>query len=284
VELKKDAQDLDIKNKDFWKTYNMIEKWLQVKQFRGNPVASKYYEAYYYVVKGEYQEALDILNKLVYKREEAYLFELLGELSYELGNYEGARKAFKKALEQDGNRFKTLIGLGDIYFITGKNELSEKYYREAVDKFPKNVDTLKAMAKFKAYTGNLKEASDYFEKILQIDSNNTDVIYNIGIMLANQGKLTEAKKMIKKALSADPMESGMWMDLVQIELAQNNYSNAVKYLYNVRYIDENNPNYYYYMAVILNKNDKKAEADKYLKKAMELNPDLVKDVTDSNKL
>ncbi len=282
--LKKDAQGLDIKNKDFWKTYNIIEKWLQVKQFRDNPVASMYYKAYYYAVKDEYQEALDILNKLVYKREEAYLFELLGELSFELGNYEGARKAFKKALSSDENRVKALIGVGNIYFITGKNELSEKYYQEAVDKFPKNIEALKAMAKLHGYLGNTKEAYDYFRKILEIDSNNTDVIYNIGIILANSGKLTEAEKMLKKALSSDPMGSYIWMDLVQIELARNNYSNAVKYLHNIYHMDENNPYYYYYMAVIFNKNNKKAEADKYLKKAIDINPDLVKEITEANKL
>lgn len=278
-QLKTEAKKINLTNNEFWKNYNIYEKWLKVKEFREYPATSKYYEAYYYAAKGELSSAVDILNKIVYKFKEAYIYELMGEIFYELGQYDAARKAFNETLVVDPNRVKAIIGKGNIYFITGNNELAEKYYQEAVDKFPRNVDTLMAMAKFQGYLGNSEKSYEYFKKILEIEPQNSDVIYNIGIILANKGEVQESEKLIKKALADDPMRSMIWLDLARIEMARHNYINAVKYLKYANYIDEKNPYYYYYIAIILNKHSKKSEAEKYMRKAIDLNPDLISEIT-----
>ncbi len=276
--LKRQAEKENITNREFLRNFKIYEYWLKTLEFGTDPVAGKYYEAYYHTVKEELEAALEILNKLAYKSKEAYVYELLGKIYYELGYYEPSRKAFKQGLNIDGNRVDSLTGLGNIYFITGQNDLAGKYYRQALDKFPQNVEALMAMARFESYLNNAENAYEYFKKILKIDKNNTDVIYNIGINLANRKKINEAEKMFKKALAADPMWSLIWLDLAKIELARQNYPTAVKYLKYINSIDENNPYYYYYMSVIFDKNNKKEESELFLKKAFELAPGLLREI------
>ena len=276
------AKKFNIKNKDFWKKFKSYDYWLKVKEFREDPVMSKYYEAQYYVIKGELDIASDILSKLVYTNNEAYLSELLGEVYYEVDQFESARKCYDKALLLDQNRVKALIGLGNIYFISGNNKLAENYYQQAVDKFPQNVDALTSLAKLHGYLGNTKKSYEYFQKILTLDKNNSDVIYNLGIILANKGKFEEAEKLLKKALSSNPMQSLIWLDLAKVRIAKHDYLESAKYLQNVKYIDENNPYYYYFMGVIYNKNNRPAEAEKYFKKAVLLKPELEEEIKGGN--
>ena len=277
------AKKFNIKNKDFWKKFNSYDYWLKVKELREDPVMSRYYEAYYYTIKGELDIASDILNKLVYAYDEAYLHELLGEIYYEVDQFDSARKSYEKALLLDPNRVKASIGLGNIYFISGNSQLAENYYQKAVEKFPRNVDALTSLAKLHGYQGNAKKSYEYFQKILTLDKNNSDVIYNLGIILANKGKFEEAEKLLKKALSSNPMQSLIWLDLAKVRIAKHDYLESAKYLQNVKYMDENNPYYYYFMGVIYNKNNRQVEAEKYFKKAFLLKPELAKELEGSSK-
>lgn len=268
--LNLEAKKHNIKNKEFWKKFNSFDYWLKVKEFRENIILSKYYEAYYYAAKGEYDIATNIVNQLVYNSGEAYLHEFLGELYFEQDYFDSAAKAYQEALFYDENRVKSNIGLGNIFFISGLNEKAEKYYLRAIEKFPKNIDALLAMAKLQGYQGNEEKAYEYFKKILKLDKNNPDVLYNIGIILANKGQYEQARSTLKKALSAGPMSSLVWLELAKIEIIRKNYTKSANYLKNINYINDNNPDYYYYMGVILKKNNKTAEAEKFFRKAGEL--------------
>ncbi len=270
------SKKYNIKDKQFWKKFKSYDYWLKVKQFRENIVLSKYYEAYYYLVQGEIDSAINILNKFVDHKNEAYIFELTAEAYYEIDQLKPAKKYYEKTLALQENSTKSNLGLGNIYFLYGQTDTARYYYKKVLANDPKNVDALLLLAKLNIYLENEEEALDYFKKILLIDKENTDVIYNIGVILANRGKYADAEKMLKKVLSAAPMEHyNVWLDLARIQLARGYYSEALKSLRNVKYLDENNAFYYYYTGLILREKGKKEEASKYLRKALDLEPDLV---------
>ncbi len=265
-----------IKDKEFWKKFKSYDYWLKVKQFRENIVLSKYYEAYYYLIQGEIDSAISILNKLADKESEPYIFELLAEAYYEIDQFQPARKYFEKTLMLDENNVKSNLKMGNIYFLYGKYSKARQYYQKVLQTNPKNIDALLCMAKLHIYLEKEDEALDYFKKILDADKENTDVIYNIAVILANRKQYEEAEEMLKKVLSAAPMEHyHVWLGLAKVQLARGYQSKAVKSLKNVKYLDEDNAFYYYYTGLILRDSGNKEEANKYLKKALDLEPDLL---------
>jgi|GEM_PF-1930602 len=277
----------DVKNKEFMKKYKSYDYWLKVKQFRENKTLSKYYEAYYYLIKGEIETALDILNKLVdissqsygQTQNEPYINILIAEAFYEIDQFESAEKYYQKALYQDKNNIKANLGMGNINFLYDRHSRAEEFYKNILKTRPNNVDALLALAKLHTYQGNTQIAFEYFKQILVNDKGNPDVLYNIGVILANRQKYEKAEKLLKKVLSVNPMDHHqVWLDLAKVQLAQGNYSEAVKSLKNVNYLDENNPYYYYYMSILLKKNNNREDATKYLRKALDLKPSLINEL------
>ncbi len=269
------TQKHDIRNKDFRKKFKSRDYWLKVKQFRENAVLSKYYEAYYYLVNREINSALLILNKLITKNEELYVLELTADAFYEIDQFSSAEKYYKKVLEYDENNLKSNLGLGNIAFLHEKYQKAEKYYQKILKTNPSNIDALLATAKLHIHLKNETKALDYFKQVLKQNNSNTEVIYNIGIILANKEQYSQAERMFRKVLSAEPMQHyKVWLDLAKVQLAQGDYSEAVKSLNNVKYIDETNPYYYFYTGVILKRSGNPDEAKKFIKRALELEPDL----------
>lgn len=270
------AKKNNINNKEFWKRFKSYDYWLKVKQFRENIVLSKYYEAYYYLVKGETGSAINILSRLAKGENVSYVYELLAEAYYEIDQLEAAQKYYKKALLLDENSVKSNLGLGNVYFLYENQEKAEEYYQKILRARPENVEALLAMAKLNIYLGNKDKALDYFKKILTIDRENTDVLYNIGVILANRGNYQEAEKMLKKVLSTAPMSHHeIWLDLAKIQLITGSHTDAVKSLKNVNYLDEENPYYYYFMGVLLKEKGNSSEANKYFKKGFNIEPNLI---------
>jgi tetratricopeptide (TPR) repeat protein len=268
-----------VKDQEFWKQYKMIDFWLKAKQNeKNNYLLGKYYEAFYYLTKGEFNQAEEVTVYALNYKKTAYLYELLGDIYYAVDRFKGAKFWYEKALNLDPKRIRANIGLGNVYFSEEENLKSNKYYNDALKLSPYNIEALLALGKLNAYLGYKKKSYEYYKRVLTINKNNPEVLYILGIELAYSGNYKEGKRLLKKSLSANPMASLIWADLARIEINEKNYPKAFLYLTTLKNINENNPYYYYLSALILKETDKMAEAEKYLKKALELKPDLINEI------
>ncbi len=269
----------NIKDKEIAKKIKSYDYWLKSKQFNEDIALRGYYQANYYMVNGDINAALDILAKIANKHQQPYLLELLADAYYEINQFDAAKKYYEKALIFDENLVKSNLGLGNINFFIGQYPQAQKHYEKILKTRKNNIDALIAMAKLKSYLKEDAKALDYYKKVLKSDKNNPDVLYNLGIILANRKNYTEAEKMLKKVLSADPLgNSSAWLDLAKIKISGGDYLNAAKYLRNAKYLNENDPYYYYFMGIILDKKGASEEAKKYFKKAVDLKPDLIEEL------
>jgi tetratricopeptide (TPR) repeat protein len=272
------AERNKIRNAEFQKNLIAYDYWIKAKTTTTNVALNGYYQANYYKAKGELYTALDILNKLVYKHKQPYLEELVADIFYELNQFKPAKKFYEKALKANEHSVAANIGLGNISFLEGEDKKAAEYYQKAVTISPNNVDALSAQARFLFYTNDKAKAYDTFLKILAKDKENKSALYNLGVILANLGKIDESEKLLQKALSLDPMTEEIWLDLAKLQIVKKDYDSAAFYLKNFNSLKPNNAYYYYYLGVIFAKNDKKDEAEKCFRKALELNPNITDNI------
>ncbi len=89
--------------------------------------------SYFYMLKGDYEEALNITNEaLEDEPEHAPALDNMGQIYYRQGELEKAEEYFLKALE-----YKDMVDskyyLGVIYEKQGNRDLAEKYFKKAYD-------------------------------------------------------------------------------------------------------------------------------------------------------
>lgn len=112
--------------------------------------------------KGEYEEALNIFNKLAptYEDKQALLNEM-GQVYARMGRFDEARASWNKSLNNDPEHARTLFSLGQLEMETGNTTAAQVFFEKAIRIEPFN-------AKFRYFTGlnlvqsGLKDQADSF--------------------------------------------------------------------------------------------------------------------------
>lgn len=90
-------------------------------------------------------------------------------------------KTFQEILKKNPNDYETLVHLGNLYYDIGQYDKAIPYYEKAVEiKKDKNVIT--DLGTCLRETGNAKDAVKYYEEALKIDASHWRAIYNIIIV------------------------------------------------------------------------------------------------------
>ena len=88
--------------------------------------------AYMYVLKKDYDKALEYTNKAIEDSpESAAAWDNLGQIYYNQEDYTQAKEAFNKALSFNGNLVDSCYYMGKIYKIEGNIEEAKKYFTKA---------------------------------------------------------------------------------------------------------------------------------------------------------
>ena len=281
--VKRIAEQKEIKEEAFWQEFNAHRSWLKYKFERTNLLRGKFYKAKYYVTKKEYDNALDILNDLLLSQvnddvtegiDKSAVYETLGNIYIQKGQLDEAKTSFLRALEYNENSPMSYAGLGEIYYSRSEYNEALGSYAHALSLKPENEVGIKLkIAEILETLGQEEEAFKYYRAVLLDAPMDLEANYSIGIMYLKAGDVEEAKKMFKKALSVDPMYSLIWLNLAGLEITQGNYTEAVRDLKPVSYIDNENPYYYYYTGMIYKAQGNFDLARENFDKAIELKPD-----------
>ena len=193
----------------------------------------------YYEKKGEFAKAADhyarslelhpsdadVLNNLgnsllqmgqIEAAEEAYLriekssakyiqtLVNLGIIFSDKEDWGKSRAYFERALEQDPNRVKAMIGLADIEMTQNHAEAAGDYLRKALLLAPEDKEVNYFAGNFEVFRKNYSGARSYYEKTLRAHPGHFQAAYNLGNIFFLAGDYGQALVYYKKALAAKP--------------------------------------------------------------------------------
>ena len=168
----------------------------------------------------------EILNYLVEYPDSTFLWNILGIVSFELGQNLEAEKAFQKAFKISPNSAEINNNLGRI-LRENKNKISAKFYFEKAIKIqPDFTEALKNLASIYVDNFEYDEAEYYFQSLLDLEPSNLEVIYEMGCIQLRLNKFSKAEKWFKKALEIAPKNIQILNNLGVSYLKQKKFKSA----------------------------------------------------------
>ena len=117
---------------------------------------------------GEIQKGIEILERQHAKQPNGLVYETLGYLYVEAGEYEKAVAFNLAAYEYDDEDPITLDNLGQTYYRLGNDKAAAKpYFEKALEQKPGQIDTLYFLAQYDIEEGNKAAAKEKLEKALE---------------------------------------------------------------------------------------------------------------------
>lgn len=117
---------------------------------------------------GELQKGIELLERQHAKHPNGLVYETLGYLYVEAGEYEKALAFNTEAYEYDDEDPITLDNLGQTYYRLGNDKESAKqYFEKALEVKPGQIDTLYFLAQYDIEAGDKAAAKAKLEKALE---------------------------------------------------------------------------------------------------------------------
>lgn len=117
---------------------------------------------------GNIEKGIELLERLHQKSESGMVYETLGYLYVEAGDFEKAVSYNLEALEYDDEDAITLDNLGQAYYRLGNDkEKAKEYFEKALKVKPGQIDTLYFLAQYDIEAGDKAAAKAKLEKAME---------------------------------------------------------------------------------------------------------------------
>ncbi len=156
-----------------------------------------------------------------------------GLMAFNLGQYEDAVAAFKKALEMDPVRASIWARLGNAHLELKQYKLAIQAYEKALQLDPQNGGFYQNLGGIYTKKGDTKKAQEMYEKSASFATNPRIAAanhYNAAVVNINSGNSKGARAALEKAVEADPTHEEAHYQLGIILLGMNLIDDAVKHL------------------------------------------------------
>jgi len=129
------------------------------------------------VQQGRLSEAHSMLEELVHNSGNSALFlNDLGVLRYRLGDMEGARRCYERAVELQPANSGFRKNLADLYFAEfGKVDDAIGIYLELLKAHPRDLETLSGLGQICTAVGRPEEAKAFYRRALEIEPWNAEI-------------------------------------------------------------------------------------------------------------
>lgn len=233
-----------------------------------NDYWKKYHLAYYYYDENELNKALRVLQASISgkKNINKEVYALTSKVYFDMKEFEKAQDYALKSLDIDNSHVTALVVLGDIAFRNQDYKSAESYFKKAAWK-DKTYNAEIKLAQTYQKLNNVKKAKDIYSKVLRLSSSSYEAYYQMALLEKDR-----ETAYLKKAIAINPNFRDGWIDLARIEIGKEEYDKALSFLGIVKYIDENDFRYYYYLGLVLKNKGLTAEANKNFEKSLNLNP------------
>ena len=156
-----------------------------------------------------------------------------GIMAFNLGQYEDAVAAFKKALKKDPERASIWARLGNTHLELKKYDLAIQSYEKAIELDPQNGGFYQNLGGIYTHKGDTKKAQEMYEKSASFATSPKIAAanhYNAAVVNINSGNSKAARVSLEKAVEADPTHEEAHYQLGIILLGMNLIDDAVKHL------------------------------------------------------
>ena len=117
---------------------------------------------------GELQKGIELLERQHAKQPSGLVYETLGYLYVEAGDYEKALAFNTEAYDYDDEDSITLDNLAQTYYRLGNDKAkAREFFQKAIELKPTQIDTLYFLAQYDIEEGNKDEAREKLEKALK---------------------------------------------------------------------------------------------------------------------
>lgn len=204
------------------------------------------------------------------------------ELSHvytELRQYQAAEHVLQEALKTSTDPNKITFLLGNLSFKGGDYHRALTYYKQLLLHERKLSLTLRSHLQFNIalsyfYCGNYKLAESHFRKTKRIDPQFPRINESLGELLMRRNAVSEAVTVLRQAIGSDPYS---WIAHYLLGLAfarQKDWEGAYGEFVTAVEMDPNEPNGWQMCGEVLLALGRFDEAERYLRKSLELNPRL----------
>ena len=192
------------KDQDSKKAFNRLIE-LDPENPQGNAYLGKYAAE-----NRQYRKAIDYV-KIAIKYEPNnvdHYFDLGTYLRY-IGDYEGAEKAWKKAVSLEPDYFLGYAYLAGLYDEENKTDLALDYYRLVVQKNPKYYYAYESLGMFAWKKGEWKDSMKAFQEALKKNPDSISYKLMICACMYKMGKIQEMRTFTEGLMKKLPDRNGL---------------------------------------------------------------------------
>ncbi|CAL1282072.1 unnamed protein product [Larinioides sclopetarius] len=242
--------------------------------------------------QGKFSEALSYFNTAIsVEPNDIGAYINVGRTQTQLGMYEEAEKAFRKAKDLlprppfgEGyearvapSHLNVFLNLANLISRNGTRlEEADKLYQEAIRMRSDYVEAYINRGDILIRLNRTREAQDVYEKALQLDDANADIHYNLGVVFLEQRKTDLAMISFDKALKINPRHEQALLNsaiLIQEEGGPHKRKTAYHRLQMLLEAKDVNERVYFHLGMLAMDEKNFTLAEKWFRKAVELRSD-----------
>ncbi len=184
-----------------------------------------FFEAVKNYDNGEYDKAIENLNKQIAIVDDPDAYNYLAKIYMEKGNNELAIENYKKAVEFKPDFFEPNFELGKFYYSINDYKTASKYLTTASNSQPDNIEALSLTAETYKQTGKADEAIKIFEKILEFEPNSAFTNAKIGEIYFQRLQYKKAIPYLEDSIQTS-FEENVAMELAKCYFELNSLESA----------------------------------------------------------
>lgn len=141
-----------------------------------------------------------------------------GHVLFSNRDFAGAEAQYRRAIDDSGENFVALEGLGNVAYEKGDLSAAEAWYRKACAAGPKAVNPRHRLAITLGTKGDVSGAIAVLQEALAIDAKNAFALSSLGGLYQKSGDLKRAEEMQVAALRIDPKHRSARFALANLQL------------------------------------------------------------------
>ncbi|XP_015173707.1 PREDICTED: tetratricopeptide repeat protein 37 [Polistes dominula] len=183
-------------------------------------------QAMYYMIHNSLEQAVDILGSCI---ETSESWSLLGQIYWEMGDYNHSQLAFLNSVQTDRFNWESFIYLGQYYLEHDKDiERSKRSYQAALQINPYSEKAGIGLSTTLRLLNDSKANIELLQKLTAYSNGPKWAWLQLGLYYLDRGNANEAIKALQHVIRADPTDNHGWESLADAYLARGAYRSAIK--------------------------------------------------------
>ena len=233
-------------------------------------------------IRGEYQKAISCWIKtsklesdhpqINFRIAQAYWFD---------GDYQTSREYFLAELRENPGDTDVIIDFGLFLLQLGDIESAKEKFNRVLEFVPDHAQAMFYLGEIAFNKGNFSDAEQLFHKAILNDNTLVGPNYRLAQYALQKTQIDLAREFLFEEMKLDPQESQALISMGSIFLQTGDYDYATHCLLRAIDSDGDNPEPYYYLALVSATRGLLEEADEFFGKALDIDPNHIFTLKDS---